>query len=91
MRYSQLNTDLKTLMGRFAQDVLDYLEATGRAQNGRTYFGAKAANNPHLVQRLEAGNLPSLEVMLRVWEYMENNPPSGGVSAPTQKTNSDAA
>ncbi|UWQ77375.1 hypothetical protein [Leisingera sp. M658] len=75
MSYSIIRAELKRLRKSFAQDVFKYLDATGRTDVGRSYFGSKAANNPKLVARLEAGQSPGLEVMLRVWEFMDDNPP----------------
>ena len=84
MSYIHLNSDLKARMARFPQDVFAYLRATGKEERGRTYFGVQAANNPNLVSRLEAGKPPSLEVMLRVWAYMEENPPPQTAHVPNR-------
>jgi hypothetical protein len=75
MSYSLINAELQSRAANFATDVFSYLKKTGRQDVGRSYFGTLAANNPNLVSRLERGRPPSLEVMLRVWEYMEANPP----------------
>lgn len=74
MSYVYTKAELEKRAERFASDVFEYLEKTGRAERGRSYFGVLACNNPALVARLEKGNLPGLEVMLKVWEFMENNP-----------------
>ncbi|MBU3035958.1 hypothetical protein [Tritonibacter mobilis] len=77
MSYGHIRKTLEEQAKDFRGDVLAYLEQTGRAKKGRSYFGVLAANNPNLVRRLENGELPGLEVMIRVREYMENNPPDG--------------
>lgn len=74
MSYVYTRVELEKRAANFADDVLDYLIKTGRAERGRSYFGVLACGNPALVARLEGGSLPGLEVMLRVWEFMENNP-----------------
>lgn len=80
MSYEKIRAELQVRANRFSQDVFAYLEATGRSERGRSYFGVLAANNPNLVSRLEAGKPPSLEVMLRVWQFMDDNPPESEAS-----------
>jgi hypothetical protein len=76
MSYADIRNNLEDRSRTFARDVFEYLEKTGRSKRGRAYFGVLACNNPNLVERLEAGKLPGLEVMLRVWAYMEQHPPT---------------
>lgn len=74
MSYTEIRAELEKLEKSFAQDVFKYLNATGRSEKGRSYFGVLAAGNPSLVERLEQGKTPGLEVMFRVREYMAKNP-----------------
>lgn len=70
-----MSKELQAQSETFAEDVLQYLIAIGRADHGRSYFGTLSCGNPNLVKRLEAGKLPSLEVMIKVRLFMECNPP----------------
>ncbi|MFV1591175.1 hypothetical protein VWZ88_01245 [Phaeobacter sp. JH20_36] len=84
MSYASVRKELRRLRENFAQDVFDYLIATGRSEKGRSYFGVLAAKNPNLIARLEEGNLPGLDVMVRVWDYMDDHPapaPEGSATA----------
>lgn len=76
MSYAKIRAELERLRARFRQDVFDYLDATGRSEEGRTYFGLKAAKNPRLIERLEEGKMPNLDVMIRVWDFIAENPAS---------------
>jgi lysine/ornithine N-monooxygenase len=62
------NKDLITVIDEF-------LAATGM---GPTYFGAKAARNPHLVARLRAGGSVLVKTDRAVREFVKANSPSGG-------------
>ncbi len=69
------------LAKNFAKEVLEYLERAGCEGPERRQFGTKVCGSSHLVAKLEAGRLPSIEVMRRVKRYLVRNPVEGTKSA----------
>ena len=74
MSYVKINNELLARAENFKTEVFDYLEKTGRSHKGRGYFGTVSCGNPNLIARMERGEMPGLEVMLRVWVHMEEWP-----------------
>lgn len=81
MSIKELQLRIKNERENFRAEVMQYLIDTGRETKGRTYFGALAANNPLLVQRLEDGKEIELETIQIVRDYMAANPVGRGAKS----------